>query len=205
MDFKILLFLLVIITSATLLTTSIYAQDQEINGINTRFEGINKMLSLHELPENKDLDLSQLLDSESRIGFVLPTFTMAAYQNSFYDFFEKYVKVERGGTQFVTTNLDLLSSDLLNSERSFNHHFASGLHKLKDYTSFILPNTDLTYLVDQDIHNGFIFARNNSNLYDILVVGHSEYVTQQEYNNFKKFVENGGTLIRITEICFLQR
>ena len=87
MDFKIMLFLLVIITSATLLTTSIFAQDQEINGINTRFDGIDKMLSLHELPENKDLDRSRLLASESRIGFVLPTFTMAAYDNSFYTFF----------------------------------------------------------------------------------------------------------------------
>ncbi len=39
-------------------------------------------------------------------------------------------------------------------------------------------------------------------MYDILVLGHSEYVTQQEYNNFKKFVENGGTIILIDANMF---
>lgn len=33
--------------------------------------------------------------------------------------------------------------------------------------------------------------------YDILVLGHQEYVTQREYDNLKHFVENGGTLILI--------
>jgi hypothetical protein len=38
----------------------------------------NRRLSLHGLPENQDVDRSSLLASESRIGFVLLTFTMAA-------------------------------------------------------------------------------------------------------------------------------
>jgi hypothetical protein len=49
----------------------------------------NKLLSLLEIPDNKDLDRSQLLASESRIGFVLPTFTMAAYgADAFYTFYK---------------------------------------------------------------------------------------------------------------------
>jgi hypothetical protein len=33
------------------------------------------------------------------------------------------------------------------------------------------------------------------NKYDILVLGHQEYVTQREYDNLKHFVENGGMLL----------
>ena len=38
-------------------------------------------------------------------------------------------------------------------------------------------------------------GNNNNNAYDIIILGHQEYVTQQEYNNLKKFVANGGTMI----------
>ena len=151
-------------------------------------------MAKQDLAEDKDLDPSRLLTSESKIGFVLPTFTMAAYGNSFYTFYKKYPQVNEN--EYVTTDIDLLSPILQNSEDSFNHKKSIGLQHLRDYTSILLPKADLTYLADQDIHNGLIFAQDdNSNFYDILVLGHSEYVTQQEYNNFKKFVENGGTII----------
>ena len=221
MSIKIILFLVFIILSATLFPSKINAQENEeeeeyyaiydeysqnydkeyfknnaikINAINNMTKTHNKLLSLHELPENKNLDRSQLLTSESRIGFVLPTFTMSAYDaNAFYTFYKKYAQLNEN--DFVTTDLYSLSPSLRNSNDSFNSKRALGLHHLKDYTSSLLPNAHLTYLADQDIHNGFIFAQDNSNLFDILILGHQEYVTQQEYNNFKKFVENGGTII----------
>ena len=222
MYIKIMLFLVVIILSATLFTLKINAQEEEeeeeeyysiydeysqnydkeyfkdnalkINAINKMTKTNNKLLSLHELPKNKNLDRSQLLALESRIGFVLPTFTMSAYDaNAFYTFYKKYAQVQ--DDEFVTSDLDSLSPSLRNSNDSFNGKKALGLHHLKDYTSSLLPNAHLTYLADQDIHNGFIFGQDDSNLYDILILGHSEYVTQQEYNNYKKFVENGGTII----------
>ena len=37
--------------------------------------------------------------------------------------------------------------------------------------------------------------KNTTNRYDILILGHQEYVTQQEYTNLKTFVANGGTMI----------
>ena len=220
MYIKIIFFLMVIIILAPLFISNINAQEKEeeeyysiydeysqkydeeyfkdnalkINAINNMIEENNKRLSLHELPENKNLDRSQLLASESRIGFVLPTFTMAAYgANAFYTFYKEYAQVQ--ADEFVTSDIDSLSPSLRNSDDSFNSMKALGLHHLRDYTSFLLPNADLTYLADQDIHNGFIFAQDDSNFYDILILGHSEYVTQQEYNNYKKFVENGGTII----------
>ena len=150
-------------------------------------------MAKQDLAEDKDLDPSRLLTSESKIGFVLPTFTMAAYDNSFYTFYKKYPQVNEN--EYVTTDIDLLSPILKNSEDSFNHKKSIGLQHLRDYTSILLPKADLTYLADQDIHNGFIFAQDGSNFYDILVLGHSEYVTHEEYYNLKKFVENGGTII----------
>jgi hypothetical protein len=221
MYIKIILFFVVIIIPATLFISKINAQEEEeeeeyysiydeysqkydeeyfknnalkINAINNMTKTNNRFLSLHELPDIKDLDRSRLLASETKIGFVLPTFTMSAYgANAFYTFYKKYAQVQ--ADEFVTSDLDSLSPSLRNSNDSFNSKKALGLHHLRDYTSSLLPNAHLTYLADQDIHNGFIFAQDNSNFYDILILGHSEYVTQQEYNNYKKFVENGGTII----------
>ena len=103
MYIKIMLFLIVMILSATLFSLKINAQEEEeqeedyysiydeyshnydkkyfkdnalkINAITNMTKANNMLLSLHQLPD-KNLDRSQLLASESRIGFVLPTFTM---------------------------------------------------------------------------------------------------------------------------------
>ena len=120
----------------------------------------------------------------------MPSFTMAVYDFSFYPFFSMHSDVQGG--EFVTSGIDLLSTSVPTREESFNNHKSFGLHQLSEYTSVLLPNADLNYLTDQDVHNGLIFNQDkNSNLYDILILGHSEYVTQKEYLNFKKFVENG--------------
>jgi N,N-dimethylformamidase beta subunit-like protein len=60
-------------------------------------------------------------------------------------------------------------------------------------------------ITDEDVDNSSIFinkSANNAssqsssiNKYDVLILGHQEYVTQKEYRNLKHFVENGGTLI----------
>jgi hypothetical protein len=51
-------------------------------------------------------------------------------------------------------------------------------------------------LTDADADNvNSLFFVNGTNKYDILVLGHQEYVTQHEYDNLKHFVANGGTLI----------
>jgi hypothetical protein len=41
-----------------------------------------------------------------------------------------------------------------------------------------------------------------SNIYDVLILFHQEYVTQEEHNNFKQFVKNGGTLILVDSNAF---
>jgi hypothetical protein len=165
----------------------------KINEINNIVEEKNRQLSKQALPEDENMDRSNLLASESKIAFVLPTFTMAAYDFTFYPFFSKYADVKHN--EFVTSDIDLLTASLPTKEQSFNSYKAIGLHHLRDFTSFLLPNAELNYLSDEDVHNGLIFTDTNINFYDILVLAHSEYVTQQEYYNFKKFVENGGVII----------
>lgn len=47
-----------------------------------------------------------------------------------------------------------------------------GLHQNREYASSLLSNTNLHYLIDEDVHNGIIFNQdnnNNNNLYDILI------------------------------------
>jgi hypothetical protein len=82
----------------------------------------------------------------------------------------------------MTKDLSLLNSKIL----------FSNLQSLSN-------KTQLYALSDLDIDNGAIFYNANTNksmnLYDILVLGHQEYVTQKEYDNLKQFVFNGGTMI----------
>ena len=64
------------------------------------------------------------------------------------------------------------------------------------------PDSNITVLTDADVDNASIFENNahgivdtSSNRYDVIILGHQEYVTQKEYDNLKNFVSNGGTMI----------
>ena len=61
------------------------------------------------------------------------------------------------------------------------------------HLKWLLPEANIDFLTDQDVHNGsLIFGKNGTNLYDVILLSHQEYVTQQEYGNLKRFVANGG-------------
>lgn len=49
-------------------------------------------------------------------------------------------------------------------------------------------NYNITILSDADVHEGLIFSSDMKadNAYDILVIFHNEYVTQEEYQNIKQ-------------------
>ncbi|PWU82476.1 MAG: hypothetical protein DLM72_01785 [Candidatus Nitrosopolaris wilkensis] len=64
-------------------------------------------------------------------------------------------------------------------------------------------------LTDADVDNGSIFKNDgtgsfdtNSNAYDVIILGHQEYVTQQEYDYLKNFVSNGGITILLDSNIF---
>jgi hypothetical protein len=60
----------------------------------------------------------------------------------------------------------------------------------------LIPESNIAMLTDADVDAGNIFTtKNKTNKYDILIIGHQEYVTQQEYDNLRRFVSGGGTMI----------
>jgi len=127
---------------------------------------------------------------QERIAFVVPTFTTAAYNDKFYVFYRLNENVPHDVN--VTTNLNLLTS------------------RVVDLSPRLIKNAYLQIITDEDVNNGSIFTYKNTrgdndtsksiNKYDVLTLGHQEYVTQREYDNLKHFVENGGTLI-LLDLC----
>ena len=126
-----------------------------------------------------------------KIAVVMPTFTAAAYNNAFYTFYEKYTHSPRGLN--ITTDLNLLSSKVTNEPSSSASGFA--MVYLLGNLKWIRPDSNIAFLTDQDVDAGSVFQGNGSNAYDVVILGHQEYVTQREYDNFKQFVGDGGTMI----------
>lgn len=133
----------------------------------------------------------KILSKGKSIALVLPTFTAAAYNNSFYIFYQRYAHILYRTN--VTKDLNLLSSKVIitNLTSTTTTRSAFTIPKLIDS----LKKKNITILTDPDVDKGFIFKRNNANLYDVIILGHQEYVTQKEYDNLKKFVVDGGTMI----------
>lgn len=157
-----------------------------------------------------------------KIAIVIPTFTEAAYSpNAFYTFYYKYHLIPWG--KAVTTDLDMFSApleytyvdpsssaDTRNITLFRTTSTDQTIINLAEHLAKIRPNDALlSVLRDEDIHNGYIFnsgnttttGRGNSqisigkNVYDILVLFHDEYATQSMYDNYKRFVSNGGTIV----------
>jgi hypothetical protein len=135
------------------------------------------------------------------IALIKPTFTAAAYNHAFYDFYKKYAKVQAGVN--ITSDLNLLSSKISNQTTGTINSVFAMLQLIKNL-EWITQGANISILTDADVDNGsMIFSNNqnkndgnnNNNAYDIIILGHQEYVTQQEYNNLKKFVAHGGTMI----------
>ena len=146
----------------------------------------------------------------TRIALINPTFTSAAYNNSFYVFYEKHSNTLPGVN--VTSDLDLLSSTVINNKKELSSSVSSMIYLLKNI-KWVTSQPNITLLTDEDVDKGIIFEKNNSssndiaktnsssnsdnyiNVYDIIILGHQEYVTQKEYDNLKQFVRSGGTMI----------
>ena len=128
------------------------------------------------------------------IALIKPTFTAAAYNSAFYKFY--FLFIHASARTNITTHLNLLSSKI--PRQLTPSSSASTLSFLPRHLKTLLPHSNIDVLTDADVDSGSpIFVKNGitSNRYDILIVGHEEYVTQKEYDNLKQFVANGGTLI----------
>jgi hypothetical protein len=154
--------------------------------------------------EGNNGNISSQFGREVRIALVEPTFTAAAYNNSFYVFYQKYSHTPAGTN--ITSNIGLLSHEVIKYPTitpTAKEHSAFAMLFLLKSLRLISPESDITILTDADVDNGSIFEANsghggvdtNRNAYDVIILGHQEYVTQQEYDYLKNFVSNGGTMI----------
>jgi hypothetical protein len=127
----------------------------------------------------------------ANIAFVEPTFTNAAYDNSFYVFYT--LNVNASDNQNITKYLNLLTSKVNQSPITVG----SPISYLMKNIEWLMPDYNVILLTDVSVDNGSIFKDNNKlyNKFDVLILGHQEYVTQEEYSNLKRFVANGGILI----------
>jgi hypothetical protein len=132
--------------------------------IYTNTKNKNQVANLEH--NNGNINTTSLADDifnrDINIALVAPTFTAAAYDdNSFYTFYKLYSNTQIGTN--VTSNLNLLS------------------HKIT--LKLINSNSHITILTDADVDNGSLFNNKNhdNNIYDLTILGHQEYVTQQEY------------------------
>jgi len=154
-----------------------------------------------------------------RIAFVRYTNTESAYSNNgFYDFYDKYGFPSPG--KKITTDLNLLTvgtqpstSEIIDTKKILNLTNTTALLPAGDAFSFwipfidhvrrAVPNGTVTIMRDEDIHDGHIFYPDNkTDAYDALLLFHNEYVTQQEYDNLRQFVRNGGTIVFIDPNVF---
>jgi hypothetical protein len=144
-----------------------------------------------------------------KIALINPSFTSAAYNNSYYNFYEKYANTPSRVN--VTSDPNLLSSGVSSNQKELSS--ASGMVYLLKNIKWLTSQSNITLLTDANVDNVNIFNKNNnsssnlsdvsnsssrnssSNAYDLIILGHQEYVTQQEYDNLKHFVSNGGTMI----------
>jgi plastocyanin len=126
---------------------------------------------------------------ENRVAFVEPTFTNAAYSDDhFYAFYGLWERATDEGDK-VTMNVDKLTAGVPQEpDREYFLNFTKHVNEFD-------PNANVSIIRDEDVHNGYIFGPDGSNAYDVLFLLHDEYVSDQGYNNFKRFVSNGGTIV----------
>jgi hypothetical protein len=135
------------------------------------------------------------------IAIVEATFTDAAYDKSFYMFYEIYYPYIRNTDRpsNITKYTDLLYSKLIENPKNW-----SGTEQIVRHLKWLTPKSTIDVLGDEDVHNGSsLFSANGTNLYDVIMLQHQEYVSQQEYDNLKKFVANGGILMLLDGNVFL--
>jgi hypothetical protein len=144
-----------------------------------------------------------ITNSKLNIGIVENSFTGAAYRyQGFYDFYHKHGDEINMG-KIITSDLKLLTVKI--PYYSPQYH-VSILEDFPTHLRQIFPDANVSILSDINVHKGEIFSvkgdDTSRNAYDILILGHQEYVTQSEYDNLKQFVSNGGTLIILTGNVF---
>jgi hypothetical protein len=144
------------------------------------------------------------------VAMVKPIFTATPYSQyptgSFYAFYKKYHAT--GGN--ITTNLDWLNTSV-----RYGNSYNSGWGATSTLRSFMMSDEakrcglelgrNLSVVSDINITQGALFTANGTRRFDAIVMGHEEYVTQNEYDQIRLFVHAGGRLIAMSANLFYVR
>jgi len=156
-------------------------------------------------PVRRCLDGSTtLLPLPVRVGFLIPTFTLTPYSNfehSFYAFYDKY----RYASGKITQHLDWLSTRVatdwsapeVNDEKPLYDFLKSGIPS----RCGLVLGQNLKFTDDVAVDGGALFV-GGVRQYDVLILGHEEYVTRAEYAQLKEFVATGGRLVAMSGNTF---
>ncbi|MHA2117647.1 MAG: hypothetical protein ACW98J_01895 [Candidatus Thorarchaeota archaeon] len=159
---------------------------------------------LGELSTSSTIEGSNLLGSKAvgndnpRIAVVKPIFTNTAYTSAFYNFYARYGS---STDPFITTDLDLFNVTVKDGW-GWSKRLGNFLGSIKASIAGLSLGQSIALIDEIDVIMGALFDEDRR-LYDVLILGFTEYVTLEEYRYYKKFVETGGTLIIMDACNFL--
>jgi len=151
------------------------------------------------LIEGVAISETTLASTQNRIALVKPIFSATAYSQAFYSFYVKYASLPLG--EYVTTDFELLNRTVVDGwgwSTRLNAWFGSSTAR----SLHLFLGETVTLLNEIDVDSGKLF-HDGVRLYDVVILGFTEYVTEKEYLYFKQFVASGGTLIIMDACNFL--
>src|SRR5581483_1679681 len=174
------------------------------NNVNNYNYNVTNSNLFSPTPASNSTSVAKPKPAVLQVAFVRPTFTYAAYRlHGFYNFYQTNGNVLAGKN--VTTGLNMLTVKIPHGPFLLHDQKPSEQPGIPqdDYLNAIVDHVkgkspvplNASVITDKDVHDGKIFTQNGSNAYSVLFLFHAEYATQAEYSNFKKFVENGGTIV----------
>jgi hypothetical protein len=134
----------------------------------------------------------------AKIAVVKPIFSDTAYNNAFYVFYAKYASSNQA---YITTDLHYLNVTV-----KYGWGWSDGLNAFitsdKARRQGLLLGKNTVVIDEINVTDGGLF-HNSKRAYDVVILGFTEYVTEQEYYAYKRFVAEGGTLIIMDACNFL--
>jgi hypothetical protein len=143
---------------------------------------------------------------KARVAFLIPTFTLTPYNNygsSFYQFYGTYEHTAPGvklatNLQWLSTKVNLkFNPALLNHEATLYDFLVSK----EAARCGLVMGKNLWLTNDVLVDNGSLFVK-GVRQYDVLIMGHEEYVTRAEYDQLRLFVHSGGRIVEMSGNTF---
>ncbi|MFX1417165.1 MAG: hypothetical protein ACFFC0_10160 [Promethearchaeota archaeon] len=138
------------------------------------------------------------VDIVPRIAVVKPIFTCTAYSNAFYTFYRNNgLRPE----PFITWDLNYLNVTVKDGW-GWSGRLLEFLSSIEAELAGLSLGHSVALLDEIDVTRGALF-NGNMRVYDVVILGFTEYVTLEEYNYYRRFVRTGGTLIIMDACNFL--